>query len=208
MHHTPTAARLLAPLAAWLALASSPAHAVVEAGHWSLDKQSFAGSNLAISVDQTVSGDYTGTFFNYNAATGTLQYVTSNIDEGSQLFITRPGEVLTNASITALPSSASLSSGPVVGKDFYLGARTRSASDPGFSWSDPSFYSSFGWAHFKLGSNGKLQIVDSAMAFREIGIMAGTTQAVPEPSTGLLVALGLGWGTWIARRRKLSTRWR
>jgi hypothetical protein len=30
---------------------------------------------------------------------------------------------------------------------------------------------------------------------------------VPEPSTGLLVALGLGWGTWIARRRQLSTRW-
>jgi PEP-CTERM motif len=174
-----------------LCLIGTQAQAVVESGHWQVSSASAYG-NLAITVDQTVGGDYTGSFFNYNASAGTLQFVTRNVDEGAELFVTTPGNVLSNATISALPASATFQSTALkVGQDFYLGARTRSFSDPGFTWADPAFFSTFGWAHFKLNAQGSLQIVDSAMAFRETGIIAGTTQAIPEPATWALMGLGL-----------------
>lgn len=184
-------ARRLTLASAFLA-AALPAHAVVESGHWSVTPyDDLFAQQVYVSVDQTVDGDYTGTFFEYDPAANTLRYRGANVDEGSQLFLVRAGDTLTNATINALPASAFLFETTVVGERFMLGARTRSQSDPGFSWTDPDFYSSFGWAEFARNEQGQLTIVNSAMAFREPGIITGTVQAVPEPSTIVLTGLGL-----------------
>jgi len=160
-----------------------------------------------ISVDQTPDGDLTHTFLMHDAAANTLTYVTQSVDEGSQLFLVHAGDVLTHASIRGLPASASFSHGvPItVGEDFYLGVRTGSASDPGFEWGASEGYTSFGWAHFREGSDGLLHIVDSAMAFREGGIVVGTLQAVPEPATWASMIAGLAALGGVARRRRQVT---
>ncbi|MES2089946.1 MAG: PEP-CTERM sorting domain-containing protein [Pseudomonadota bacterium] len=180
------------------------AHAVVESGHWNVhtvaDPQSTALS-LVVAIDQTPGGDETGTVFNYDPALGTLQFVTMTVDEGSHLFLTHPGQVLTDQTLLSTPPE-SFRSGPVtVGQDFYLGGRTYKFTDPEFSWQNP-VYTVFGWAHLKADANGQLQVIDSAMAFREGGIIVGTTQAVPEPATVSMMGLGLVSLVALRRRRQ------
>lgn len=191
------------------ALACLPAQALVKSGHWFASYNPYSAplepGVIYVDVNQTPDGDHTATFLQHNAAANTLSYITHNLDEGSQLFLVQAGQVLTHASIALLPSSDRLdgSSGPVnVGEDFYLGVRTGSASDPGYDWHSPEGYTSFGWAHFREGSDGLLYIVDSAMAFREGGIVVGTMQAVPEPATWASLIAGLVALGGLARRHQ------
>lgn len=159
-----------------------------------------ASGEVSIWVDQTIGGDYTGSFLMHDAAANTLTFLTRNVDEGSELFLVNPGDVLSSDTIASLPPSARLTWGgaQTVGEDFYLGVRTGSGTDPGFDWADLTTRTTFGWAHFREDASGRLFIVDSAMAFREPGIVVGTVQAVPEPATwalllgGLISAAGLG----------------
>jgi len=192
------------------ALLSLPANAVVESGHWSVfesyDSYPQDATEHYVTVDQTVGGDYTGTFLLYDPAANTLSYIAHNTDEGSQLFLVRAGDVLTNAALAGmpggtLPGSWSLQ-GTLVGEDFYLGVRTGSMFDPGYSYDSPEGYTSFGWAHFREGADGRLFIVDSAMAFRERGIVVGTMQAVPEPAAWASMLAGLVGLSVFARRRQ------
>ncbi len=187
--------------AAMLTMAGASAHALVEAGHWQT-QPNLGNTNAYVAIDQTPGGDFTGTFFNYDQQNGTLQFITLNLDEGSELFLTSPGAVLTNETIAALPATAFFGSPVQVGTDFYLGGRTRTFGE-GFTWDKPDFYTTYGWAHIRVDAGGLLQVVDSAMAFREGGIIVGTTQAVavPEPSTYLLVSAGL-LGIGLARQRR------
>lgn len=190
------------------ALYAMSSHAVVEAGHWSVTNITPTGNsgNVAITLDQTISGDVTGTILNYSPASGTLSFVTLNVDEGSELFLAQAGSSFTNATAAspAFVSLFSTSTTPIkVGTDFYLAGRTRSMTDPGFSWSQTDFYSSFGWAHVKVDAQGKLQILDSAMAFREGGIVIGTTQAIPEPGTYALMGIGLVGMACLRKTRKV-----
>jgi hypothetical protein len=189
------------------ALYAISGHATVEAGHWTLTNTPTQpnGSNVTINLDQTIGGDYTGSFLTYTATTGTLRVVTINLDEGSQLFLAKAGTVFTNATATtpSFPSLMTASTSPVqVGKDFYIAGRTRSMTDPGFSWAQTDFYDSFGWAHVKVNAQGQLQILESAMAFRENGIVVGTTQAIPEPATYTLMGLGLVGMAALRKSRK------
>jgi hypothetical protein len=160
--------------------------------------------NFSAYVDQTVGGDYTGVFMNY--AAGKLKGITFNLDEGAVLYVVKAGDVFTNASSSVAQNVFSTT--PVtVGQDFYLAAKTRSFTDPGFTWTG-DFYDSFGWAHFKVGASGLPQLVDSAMAFREGGIVVGTLQAVavPEPASIALMGLGLLGVAWCTRRTRQSPR--
>lgn len=181
---------------------SLSAHAVVETGHWTVtnDLTIFGNANTAIAIDQTLSGDTTGSFFQYSATTGTLTYVTNNTDEGSELTVTRLGNVIDRTSFRTGWSGA-----VQVGRDFYLAAATSSIQDPGTSWSNYKDRTTFGWAHFRTNADGKLFIVDSAMAFREPGIIVGTlTTPVPEPASWLGMGLGfIGLG-WARRQRDVS----
>lgn len=169
------------------------AQASVEPGHWAVANwgPNPDTGNTSIWVDQTAGGDYTGSFLAYNAAAGTLSFRNLNVDEGSELFLVQPGDALTQTTQGNFLSLYSTYNTPVqVGRDFYLGAGTRSGSDPGFSWADHA-WTSFGWAHFRADEQGQLSIVDSAMAFREPGIVVGTLTTAPESSTFVLMGLGL-----------------
>lgn len=138
-----------------------------------------ASGEVSIWVDQTIGGDYTGSFLMHDAATNTLTFLTRNVDEGSELFLVNLGDVLSSDTIASLPPSGN-------------------GTDPGFDWADLTTRTTFGWAHFREDASGRLFIVDSAMALREPGIVVGTVQAVPEPATwalllgGLISAAGLG----------------
>lgn len=191
-------------------LAGLPAHALVESGHWRIstdDSGSYTPIGVqfvSIWVDQTPDGDFTGSFLDHDPTANTLTYLTNNVDEGSQIFLVQSGEVFTAASIATMPASAAMMTPTQVGEDFYLGVRTGSQSDPGFVWG-PEGYTTFGWAHFREGSDGKLYIVDSAMAFREGGIVVGTMQAVPEPATWASLIAGLAALGGIARQQRRVT---
>lgn len=184
----------------------SPAQAAVESGHWEVINQNVGYAfdhNLGILVDQTPDGDYTGTFLNYDAQAGSLSFVTYNTDEGSTLFVTRPGQFINDQTLINLPASdrVSFSSNVAqVGTDFYLGVATEKYTDPGFRYDD-QHWTVFGWAHFKADAQGKLQIIDSAMSFKEGGIVAGSL-AVPEASSWSLMALGLFGLTWATRQKR------
>ena len=176
-----------AVLAAAITLTTTPAYAQVESGHWKVfnykDKAppNGLGDNTTISIDQTPAGDYTGTFLKYNPWAATLQFITLNTDEGSTLYLVKPGDIISNATKAHLTSFSQASLKTLkVGWDFYLAVATTSFSDPGFSWQNLSHSTSFGWAHFKMNWLGKLTIVDSAMAFRETGIVVGKLQAAPQ----------------------------
>ena len=193
-----------------LSVAAACAHATVEAGHWQLAHRSGSGSggslgSVSVTVDQTIEGDVTGTIFDYDVATGKLDYITHNVDEGSELFLVTPGSVLSAQTAISLTSFLKNPEPIQVGQEFYLGAGTRSASDPGFQWADGA-WTSWGWAHVKLDrATGKLAIVDSAMAFREPGIVVGTLQAVPEPATWAMMAMG-ALGLSVLRKTRRSNR--
>lgn len=198
-----TAWRTAKAAACTLAFAAAhlSAHAVVEAGHWRFSQGSSGDfENFSVLVDQTVYGDYTGTFFIYDASAGTLTYNGFNVDEGSEVWVTQPGAVIDNR---FKPSLQIGSTTAVVGTDFYLGAATSSYTDPGFSYATLQNRTSFGWAHFRVDSAGKLTLVDSAMAFREpAGIIVGTlTSPVPEPSAWALMGIGLVGLGWMRRQK-------
>lgn len=195
-----------------LALTTS-AQAVVESGHWTSYFADRPDDNFSVGVDQTIAGDYTGLFMRYEA--GRLTGITHNVDEGADLFLVQAGTEFSQASIAAgahtfvegvsrqfgdFSSAVALP----VGTDFYLATRTRTGSDPGFSYTPEGMrvFTVFGWAHFVVDAQGAPRIVDSAMAFQEGGIVVGSLQAIPaipEPATGWLMGLGLGAVTWRAR---------
>jgi hypothetical protein len=183
---------------------SAQAHAVVEAGHISLNTTPQNGwglpTNFALSIHHTLnSAAYTGV--NFYFASGSLTGRVMTADRGADIYLVQAGDVFSNASITGNPNQTFIfglnngggnGSSIPVGNDFYLGIR------PGTFNGTPT---TFGWAHFGLDSAGKVQLLGSAMAFGESGIVVGTLQAaVPEPSTVILTGLGLA-GLALATRR-------
>jgi hypothetical protein len=203
------AAALTAALA--LMLMQGSAQASVESGHWRVASQSTSnalGYNLSVLMDQTPDGDFTGTFLNHDANAGTLKFITYNTDEGSTLFITRPGQLINDDTLINLPPQDRLSFSAnlaKVGSDFYLGGATEKYNDPGFQYND-QHWTVFGWVHLKVDTNGKLQVLDSAMSFNEGGIVAGSL-AVPEASTWSMMALGLvGLGALRRQHRHATPR--
>lgn len=202
----------------WGLLGASGAQAVVEKGHWSFSNKTLVSPsalpvNFTIGVDQTPIGDGTGVLLNFDSATRRLTGITYNLDEGADLFVVSKGLGFTEAwgdthgqSFLMGPSSSKrYGTGSrflppqtiEVGKDFYLGVQTRSGIYDSFNV--------FGWAHFKVDIWGQVNMVESAMAYGEQGIVIGQMTAVPEPATWASLLLGLSAMGALSHRKNKTT---
>lgn len=134
-------------------------------------------------------------------------FVTASFDPLFQLLTAQPGDVINMD--TAIPRGddpASLWANSLlggldqtVGHDFYIAG----AVVPFRHLFEPPT-EQFGWAHLVADASGTLTVVESAITYGEQGIIVGTTQAVPEPSSLALMLLGLGFAGLHARRKTMS----
>jgi hypothetical protein len=195
--------RLHTLAAALFAASLTPiAHAVVEAGHWTYGP--VVNGARGVSLDQRPDGiNSYGVMTIYDAQAGTLSLGAPTLGAPASLFVVTPGQVVGQDNWQTLSGQTSTLQ---VGRDFYLGAATIAVTDPEFNWATAyTTATSFGWAHFQAQADGTLKLLDSAMAFREPGIVVGKLQAaVPEPGTWALMGLGLVSVALGARRRQAA----
>ena len=157
--------------------------------------------SFALEVLQSPESDVTQVFGEVavSGSTATLLLNNTALDEGSDWFVTNPGDLFTRDSIDAgqfnflpITEPASGSLDVEVGESFFLGVNT-GRSDDFFSDDSVPFdviRQHFGWGEFLINQNGELQILDSAVAYDLGGIVIGTSTAIPEPSSGLLMLAG------------------
>jgi hypothetical protein len=111
------------------------------------------------------------------------------------------GDVFTEASSGAFPSfglDGSLTvSGPTFTLPFYLAVHSYLASS---ARSEHPEY--FGWVLLRFDEFGELKMEQSALAQDEVGIIIGTFDVVPEPSTYALLVMSGTAALWWARRRR------
>lgn len=179
-------------------IATGSAQAYVQSGVVTLDPYTGPAVYPGLSADFVLHfGSRPASLgLQYSPTLLSFPFITADADIALRL--TTPGEVLT-ADTFKLPNPAAtpqgLSLAGVNGKDFYLaGMVTTGPRDPGEPAWDPlssPVVQRFGWAHFVVNAQGVLTVADSAMAYVEQGIVAGTVQAVPEPGTFALMGLGL-----------------
>ena len=150
--------------------------------------------------------------------TATLLLNASALDEGSDWYVTNPGDLFTRDSIDAgqfnflpIQSQSAIPGGSLdveVGESFFLGVNTGSSEDFGSGYGDSvvsfdAIRQHFGWGEFLINQNGELQILDSAVAYDLGGIVIGTSTAIPEPSSGLLMLAGTAFP--FLRRSRCNT---
>lgn len=145
----------------------------------------------------------------YNGYYSTLSFVDTTVDVNSGYFLVPHGAEFTAATIADGKYQPLLKSEPptnyyintpidVPYGDFYLGV----ALDNNLDWE----YTEFGWIQLSNSSTG-LEMISSAMAYDEAGIIIGTTQAVsavPVPAAAWLFGSGLIGLISIARRKNSS----
>ena len=173
--------------------------------------------SFALEVLQSPEFDVTQVFGEVavSGSTATLLLNNTALDEGSDWFVTNPGDLFTRDSIEAgqfnflpITEPASGSLDVEVGESFFLGVNTGSSEDffsgvGGFGVPFDSIRQHFGWGEFLINQNGELQILDSAVAYDLGGIVIGTSTAIPEPSSGLLMLAGTAFP--FLRRSRCNT---
>ncbi len=144
------------------------------------DSSSFGASHRG-TVIQDLFGDFTSVWFDYDGSS--LTAVASNTDEGSDWYVVEPGDVFGPVTI-ARNDFPSIIGVPVFAgtEEFYLGVSTGT-----IDCSNPSCRDVFGWVRLR-NVFGQLEMVENAVAYNSLGIIVGTTNLVPEPSS-----IALGW---------------
>jgi len=135
-------------------------------------------------------------------ATTTLSFENFAVDEGSDWYAVDPNDVFTastiaNGDFPFLIGEASGSLGELevaVGESFFLGVNTGNFDSPNGPRED------FGWGEFIYDTFGQLRVLDSAVAYDRGGIIVGTSQSVPEPSSAAVLFL-IAAGSLCLRRR-------
>jgi hypothetical protein len=162
------------------------------------------GLNDALGIDCGPAGCFTSIVLQYDA--GTLRSGVITLDEQSDWFHVRPGDVFSAATITAGQFPTILNRDPLqngeveVGPgEFYLGVRT----GLGYSYFDNGNYgppnrNAYGWVRLRP-DNGVLTMVENVMSYNSRGIVVGTTTVVPEPASLATMGVGLLLAIWRLR---------
>jgi len=148
---------------------------------------------IGIAQD-AVDSTGTGANFFFNYVDYTIRPSLFLADEGVDLYLVQEGDVFSSHAITSgqIPivgqsTDPGISNTLFVGQNnyFYLGLATELSDGPYL----PETRDVFGWAKITLapGSDRFLIMESNAVAYNERGIIVGTAQVVPEPSTLLLV---------------------
>jgi hypothetical protein len=160
-------------------------------------------ANYTAVVNQNNAADLTQAWFQLsgNASSGYSFGLTTYLtDEGADWYWVSNGEVFSKQTISdhiwmdnlAFPFSTSPRP---VATDFYLGVSTGNID------SGPDQRDVFGWVHFKIVL-GALTMVENVLAYESVGIVIGTTQTVPEPSTFAIAAASLIAVSLVRRRNR------
>lgn len=186
----------LAAAAASLLLAVSTAQAYVTENTVSLEAitpfdTGFSTANYLLKFGSRPAAQFV------NFSGGVITYALQSLDATSWLFLTQPGDAITDQTLLGQAVTAPLYGHTQLGNDFYIGSiidtgvldngETTNRILPG----DYPMARRFGWAHVLVDEVGGLHVTASAIAYNTDGIIVGTTQAVPEPGTLALAGLGL-----------------
>jgi len=193
--------KYLAILMAGTALAASSAHAYVTADVVKLTPADaiYSPGTFHLSFGSRPAD----VLVNFDA--GMMNYVAQTLDVTNYFLLAHPGDVLTADTFAhGVPAAQDPYSNPTAGLDFYLAGKVVTTYlDPGEPFVIATDHSSnalpgwpydvrFGWAHIHINLDGTAQVLASAMAYGEGGIIVGTVQAVPEPASLALAFIGLG----------------
>jgi len=154
------------------------------------------GGNYFGTIYQDVAGtDPTSVLFDFT--NGTLRITISNVDQGSDWYFVHAGDQFGPATIAAnqfvaVPISPQAPY-PIGNGDFYLGIATSDA--PNF----PFVRDIFGWVQIHDAS-GTLSATGNAVSYHSQGIVVGTINEVPEPSTIVMAGLAVAM-LFVCQRR-------
>jgi hypothetical protein len=138
----------------------------------------------------------------FNVTGSILTFETKNLDEGSDWYLASFEDEFSNGNIQAdlfqvfvrATTSGFESNDVNVGfGSFYLGVNTGKGFDP---FPPRNLY---GWVQLQ-NTGGSLTMLGNAMSYQGTGIVIGTTQAIPEPSSLTLLLGGFATSFWRRRR--------
>ena len=132
-------------------------------------------------------------------ATVTLDFTDFGLDEGSDWYVVSANDIFTAQTIANgdFPSLVVTSTGSLdaltvpVGESFFLGVNTGT----GFDSDGDGNRQHFGWVELSVNDSGPtpesgfITVLDSAVAYDQGGIIVGTNQSVPEPSSAAVLFL-------------------
>ena len=166
-----------------------------------------SGTNIVLNAEERLDYNYTLTVYEteatfdailifFNVEGTTLKYGGSNLDSGSERYLTQFGDTFPSDNILDGDFPQLLRDGfDISTPTFYLSVNADNYTDETFG-----FRKAFGWAQFQFTEPGKIAMLDNAVSCGN-GIIVGTTDAIPEPTTSGLALLA---SMLLLRRRRLN----